>query len=347
MKLNTIIGMDISKTVFHIVEMNEKSRVLKRVKLTRSKVMDWLSNRAPSIVGIEACGGAHYLAKQIESLAVGHKVRIISPQFVVPYRKSQKNDFNDAEAIGDAVQRENMRFVEAKDKGQLTLQVLIRNREMLVGQKTQIINQIHGFLLEFGICIAKGRSALKKLPQVLWDKRELLSTELVRVIRSNYKEIIRLESEIKTMEITLEQNLNRNEKYKRLNNIPGIGAITSAMLLICCGNPHAFKNGRAFAAYLGLVPRQQTTGGKPKLGSITKRGNKQLRSLLALCAQSLLRKDRKKKDKLTDWGLALLKGKPRGKVIIALANKLARISWAVLAKDCEYDYNAQFVAAKA
>ena len=342
MERNTIIGIDLAKSVMHAVVMNDKCRVIERKRMSRGQLLRWLAGKDASLIGIEACGGSNYWAREIQKLCSGSMVKIISPQHVIPYRKSQKNDYNDAEAIAEAVQKDNMRFVDIKDEEQLTIQLVLRHRELLAGQKTQLINQIHGFFLEFGIYINKGRASLRKLAEILWKNRDKLNFTMIRLISDKYREILRVEQEICKVEKELELKLNKNPKYQKLQKIPAIGKITAATLLAMCANPCSYKNGRSFAASLGLVPRQHSTGGKARLGGITKRGNKTLRSLLAICAQSVLHSRRKHHDKLTRWAFALLKTKHRSVAVIAVANKLARIAWKILKFDCDYDYDAQF-----
>lgn len=332
-----IIGIDIAKSVFHLVVMNERSKVLNQVKLRREKVLSWLANRAGAKIGMEACGGAHYWAKVIAALNAEHEVKIIPPQFVKPYRKSQKNDFNDAEAIAEAVQKENMRFVAVKANQYLALQAVIRHRESLISRKVGIINQVHGFLLEFGFNIVKGQPGLKRVAEILEKNHELFGAPLIGILKGDLTECQRLENEIKEVEKTIVINVSADSRFKKLLEVPGIGPITAATLLVSCSEPQNYRNGRAFAASLGLVPRQFSTGGNIRLGRITKIGNKQLRSLLVLCGQSVLRS--KRQDRLVQWAKEMKKGKGHNLVAVATANKLARICWHIMVQDCDYQSN--------
>ena len=342
MERDTIIGIDLAKTTMHAVVMNDKCRIIEKKKMTRNKLIEWLTQKKESLIGIEACCGCYYWAREIKKQCPQHTVKIISPQHVVPYRKSQKNDYNDSEAIAEAVQKENMRFVDAKDEMQLTTQIVLRHRELLVGQKTQLTNQIRGFLMEFGVYINKGRAALRSIADVLWKNRGKLNSTIVSLILDKYRDVLKVELEVEKIERQLNAHLTKNPKYKKLQSIPAIGKITAASLIAMCTNPSSYKNGRCFAASIGLVPRQHTTGGKPKLGGITKRGNKTLRSLLAICAQSLLQTKCKRNDKLRQWACKLLYTKHRSVAVIAVANKLARIAWRILASDCDYDYDNHY-----
>ena len=272
---------------------------------------------------------------------MGHTVRMMAPQFVKPYVKSNKNDAVDAEAICEAVQRPNMRFVPAKSIEQQDIQSLHRIRSQLVGRRTAQANQVRGLLMEYGIIIPQGISYIRKsLPDILEDGENLLSVIFREQLRGLYDEMAHLDERIDTLELSLKMICQQNEDCKRLLTIPGIGLMTATALISAVGDISAFKNGRELAAWLGLVPRQHSTGGKPTLLGISKRGDSYLRTLLIHGGRAVVRFAHKHKDKRSQWIGEVEQRRGRNITAVAVANKNARIAWALLTKKEDYQANA-------
>lgn len=330
-------GLDIAKTVFHCVTMDEIGRIKGRKKLTRNQVLTYFVNQPAGLVVIEACGSSSYWAREIQKL--GHEVKLIPPQHVVAYRRKAKNDYNDAEAIAEASSRPNMSFAMIKTIEQQGIQCVIKIRDSLIKQQTQLSNEARGHLLEFGLTLNRGHKAIREvLPEYLEDAESGLPFAVRKalfILHQNYldrqKQIEELEKEI--ILFTKEQTV-----CKMAQSIPGIGPIISATVFASIGNGQTFKNGRHFAAWLGLVPRQNSSGGKTVLGGITKKGNVYLRQLLVHGARSLLFSlSRKPKDDwLSRWASALRLRTHWNKACVAIANKLARIVWSVIAHQQPY-----------
>lgn len=322
----TLIGIDLGKHCFHLHGQDEKG--------TRSQMLTMLANLPACRVVMEACAGAHWLARRLARM--GHDARLISPQFVKPFLQGNKNDFADAQAICEAASRPSMRFVSPRNETQQTISALHRVREALVREKTAVTNQIHAFLLEFGISLPKGSAIIKRLPAVLAEHEAELPARLISLterLRAHFKY---LDEQIKQVEQELTQQLNEDERSQRLLEIPGIGPITASVLATELGDAQQFANARQFAASIGLVPRQYSTGGKPTLLGISKRGDKNLRRLLVQCARVLMQRIKTRTDPLGQWTRALLTRRHSNVVACALANKLARIAWAILAKGTHY-----------
>ncbi|MDZ5461094.1 IS110 family RNA-guided transposase [Azohydromonas lata] len=338
----SLIGIDLGKHSFHLHAQDSSGRMVFRKKLTRSQLLAQLGNFQACTVAMESCAGAHWLARHLA--AMGHQPKLIPPQFVKPFVKGNKNDFADAEAICEAVVRPNMRFAMPHTEAQQALSALHRMREALVGDHTCTTNQIHAFLLEFGISLAKGKEAIKALPVVL-ARHEDLPPAIVDVLLRLQAHHKYLDGQIADVDREISRQLKADEHSNRLLEIPGIGPVTASALSIELGDPHQFKNARQFAASIGLVPGQYSTGDKPKLLGISKRGDKRLRSLLVLGARSIMKHIERRTDVLGRWVCAMLARRHSNVVACALANKLARIAWAMLARGTHFDAGRSAMAA--
>src|SRR5881392_1987843 len=273
-----IVGIDIGKNSFHIVGLDDRGAIVLRQKWSRNQVETRFANLPPCLIGMEACVGAHHLSRKLNSL--GHDARLMPAKYVRPYSKGQKNDFRDAEAIAEAVQRPTMKFVATKTADQLDLQALHRVRERLVSQRTGIINQIRAFLLERGIAVRQGQRFLRAgLPDILSTPPDVLSPCMVRVIEDLAGDWRRLDERIEGLSDEIKAIAHQESGCERLMSVPGIGPIISSAMVAAIGAGDAFSKGRDFAAWLGLVPRQMSTGDRTILGKISKRGNRYLRVL--------------------------------------------------------------------
>ena len=334
MEIHTI-GIDLGKANFHMVGLNEGGEVVVRKKFSRRQLLQFTSNLRVALIGMEACGGAHFLGRALRDQE--HEVRLIPAQYVKPYVKTSKNDYIDAEAIAEAVGRPKMRFVPIKSDDQLGLQSLHRVRERWVMRRTAVINQIRGLLLERGITVRKGRCDVEAaLPGILEDPDAKLSGALRVLLAQLQMEMNQLQGQIDGADAVIKQTAGENEACRRLVAIPGIGPVTATALIAAIGSGTAFKKGRGFAAWLGLVPGEYTTGGKQRLLGISKRGNSYLRRLFIQGAHAVLQQRAKQSSALSAW-LAQLTSRAHPKVVVvALANKLARVAWAVLANNQQY-----------
>jgi transposase len=328
------VGIDIGKNSFHIVGQDGRGAIVLRQKWSRGQVEGRLANLPPCLIGMEACVGAHHLSRKLKAL--GHDARLMPARYVRPYSKGQKNDYRDAEAIAEAVQRPTMKFVATKSADQLDLQALHRVRERLVGQRTGIINQIRAFLLERGIAVRQGVRFLRAdLPGILATRTDTLSPRMVRVIADLAGDWRRLDERIEGVSSEIETLARQDKGCERLMTVPGIGAIISSAMVAAIGTGDAFSKGRDFGAWLGLVPKQISTGDRTILGRISRRGNRYLRSLFVQAAWVVLVKVGPKhwdRYGLKPWIEAAKKRLHHNVLAIALANKLARIAWAVLHK---------------
>lgn len=334
MELHTI-GIDLGKTVFHLVGHNRRGEVVVRKKFSRTQLLRFTANLQVDLIGMEACGGAHFLGRALREQ--GHQVRLMPAQYVKPYVKTNKSDFIDAEAIAEAVARPTMRFVPIKTDDQLDMQSLHRVRERWVMRRTAVVNQIRGLLLERGITLRKGRRHVDAaLPGILEDADSKLSGALRTLLAQLKLELDQMAMRIDQADAVLHKTAHENEACQRLVAIPGIGPVTATALIAAIGNGAAFRKGRDFAAWMGVVPREHSTGGKQKLLGISKRGNSYLRRLFIQGARAVLQQRTQQTAGLSAW-LAQLTGRAHANVVaVALANKLARIAWAVLAKDEPY-----------
>ena len=338
--LNTaiaVIGIDIGKNSFHVVGLDNHGAIVLRQKWSRGQVEARFANMPVCLIGMEACVGAHHLSRKLQAL--GHDARLMPAKYVRPYSKGQKNDFRDAEAIAEAVQRPTMKFLATKTADQLDLQALHRVRERLVSQRTGIINQIRAFLLERGIAVRQGQRFLRaELPRILAMPPNILSPRIVQVIEDLAGDWRRLDERIEGLTGEIEAIARKETGCERLMSVPGVGPIISSAMVAAIGAGDAFSKGRDFAAWLGLVPRQMSTGDRTILGRISKRGNRYLRVLFVQAAWVVLIKPKSwDRHGLKPWLEAARKRLHRNVLAIALANKLARIAWSVLARGRDFE----------
>jgi transposase len=327
----SVIGIDIGKNSFHVVGLDARGAIALRQKWSRGQVETRLANMPPCLIGMEACVGAHHLSRKLKAL--GHDARLMPAKYVRPYSKGQKNDFRDGEAIAEAVQRPTMKFVAIKTAEQLDLQALHRVRERLVSQRTGIINQIRAFLLERGVAVRQGLRFLRAgLPQILATRTDVLSPRMLHVIEALAGDWRRLDERIEGLSADIETLVQHDPACQRLMTVPGIGPIISSAMVAAIGRGEVFSKGRDFGAWLGLVPKQTSTGDRTILGRISKRGNRYLRVLFVQAAWVVLIRPKSwERYGLKPWIEAAKKRLHRNVLAIALANKLARIAWSVLA----------------
>lgn len=334
MKITTV-GIDLAKNVFSMSGIDEHGKAVLRRTVSRGKVMEVMAGISPCLVGVEACSGAHHWARELGRL--GHTVRIMAPRFVAPYRKSGKNDGNDAEAICEAVGRPSMRFVAVKSAEQQALLVVHRVRKGLTDERTALINQLRGLLSEFGIVIAKGRYQARHQLPVIFDDPDNGIPDLARQVFLEVNERIReLDARILAYDRRIEAIARVSEAAQRLMAVPGIGPVTATAIVATVGHATEFKNGRQFAAWLGLVPRQYSTGGKTRLGRITKQGDVYLRTLLIHGTRAVLARVHERTDRASSWVRSLIERRGYKRAAVALAAKNARTIWAMLAKGQVY-----------
>jgi transposase len=335
----SVVGIDIAKRVFHLVGMDERGKIVMRKRCSRGEVLPLLANLGPTTIGMEACGGAHYWARCLREQ--GHEVKLMAPQFVKPYVKSNKNDMRDAEAIAEAVTRPSMRFVPVKDVAQQDIQALHRVRERLVTARTALVNEMRGLLAEYGIVLPQG---LAKFRQALMSTLEAEHTKLTplgqELFHKLFGELGKLDAELAYYQDKLEALAQAHPVCQRLLTIPGIGPLTATALIAAVGDAGVFKNGRQFAAWLGLVPKQYSTGGQTRLLGISKRGDSYIRKLLIHGARATLRWARTKADRRSQWIRGLLDRRGWNRTAVAVANKNARIVWALLSRGGVYEANA-------
>ena len=338
------VGIDLGKTVFHLVALGDNSKVLLKKKFTQKQLITFTANMQSSLIGMEACAGAHFLGRVLR--AQGHDVKLIPAQFVKPFVKSNKNDFIDAEAIAEAVDRRNMRFVAIKTEDQLDLQAMHRVRERVMQRRTAVINQLRAFLLERGMVFPKSPIRLREaIPTVLENVEENLTPRMRSLIAMMWNEWKGLELQITELNDEVERIASSDAACQRLRQIPGIGPLVATAIVASIGNGSAFHKGREFAAWMGLVPRQHSTGGKARLYGITKRGNRYLRMILVHGARAVVLRSKRERIPMGSWLTSLEARAPRNVLIIAMANKLARIAWAVLSTGQDYRTDAAAVAA--
>ena len=324
-----VMGIDLAKNSLQAYGVDDKGCKAVGKKFNRRQLMAYVVNLPVCTISMEACASAHYWARLLKSY--GHEVKLIAPQFVKPYVKSNKNDAADAEAICEAAQRPNMRFVPIKEIGQQDIQSIHRMRSLTVERRTAQINQIRGLLLEYGIAVPKGRSKLlKRLPEILEDAENGLTDLFREELFGLYEELHHLDERIAHYDEKIKLIARTDERTKRLQTIPGVGPKIATALLAAIGDVHAFKNGRELAAWLGLVPRQHSTGGKPTLLGISKRGDVYLRQLIIHGARSIMFTVDRKTDRTSRWA-ATLKGRRHTNIAtVAMANKMVRVAFALL-----------------
>jgi transposase len=325
------IGLDLAKSVFQVHGVDAQGKVVVTKRLRRDAVLAFFANLAPCVVGMEACAGSHFWAREITRL--GHTVRLMAPQYVKPYVKRQKNDRADAEAICEAVRRPSMRFVAVKSEEQRSTLAIHRVRETLVAQKTQLINALRAHLAEFGIVAPQGAGKLSQLIAVVADPEDTRVPALARTVLQGLVDQLRdTERRVEDLDAQLAEQAKANEVCQRLMTVPGIGPVAATALAATVGDATVFESGRHLAAWLGLVPRQTSSGGKERLGGISKAGDGYLRRMLVNGARAVMRWH----GKTSPWLAGLLTRRPFNVAVVALANKLARIAWAVMARGEEY-----------
>lgn len=330
------IGLDLAKYVFEVHGVDTHGKAVVRKTLRRDAVSRFFANLPPCVVGIEASNGAHYWARVLTHL--GHDVRLISPQFVTPYVKSNKNDRNDAEAICEAVGRPSMRFVPMKSPDQLAVQAVHRIRRRLVTDRVRLVNQIRGLLSEHGIVVARDISQLRRrLADIVGSCDDGLNDLLRSLMRDLQAEMAELDRRIATYDRRVRELFRNSELCQRLGKIEGIGPVTATALVAAVGDRACFKNGRQFAAWLGLVPKQRSSGGRARLLGISKRGDRYLRTLLIHGARAALGRAGAKQDPRSLWLGKLRQRRHPNVAAVALANKNARIAWAMLSSDTCYE----------
>ena len=343
MQAITTIGLDIAKSVFQVHGIDAEGKVIVRRQLKRRYVLAFFQRLPPCLVGIEACASSHHWSRELQAL--GHTVRLMPPAYVKPYVKRQKNDAADAEAICEAVTRPNMRFVATKTPEQQSCLMLHRTRHLFIRQQTAVINAIRAHLAEFGVVAPVGRNGVEELLKVVTDGSDERVPEIARAC------VAALGAQLRALKVQILQFDRRimawhrsNEASKRLDAIPGVGPVLATALVASVADPRAFRSGRDFSAWIGLVPKQHSSGGKDKLGSISKRGDRYLRSLFTAGALAVIRYAKIHGTTHRPWLTALLARRPTKVAAIALANKIARMAWAMMAKGERYKEPAALAA---
>ena len=344
----TTIGLDIAKNVFQLHCVDENGKVVLCRSLRRGQMLTFFGSLPPCLIGMEACATAHHWARALTAL--GHEVRLIPPAYVKPYLRRQKNDAADAAAICEAVTRPSMRFVPAKSEDQQGILMQHRARDLLISQRTALINALRGHFAELGVVVAQGARNVRQLLARIDDKSDAALPAPARLaLKPLATMLVDIEAEIAKLDKIILSTHRRDLVSTRLATIPGIGPVVASCLSASVPNAGVFRCGREFAAWIGLVPRQHSTGGKPRLGHISKMGNRQLRKLLVVGAHAALysMKSGKTRTALADWARSLLASKPFKLVAVALANKIARIAWVVMARGTAYEPKTPTVAVSA
>jgi transposase len=331
----TTIGLDLAKNVFHVVGCDSRGQRVLRKRLRRAQVLGYFSQLPPCRVGMEACAGAHYWGREIQAL--GHEVRLIPAQHVKPLVRGNKNDYNDALAIAEALARPGLRFVGLKSAAQQDIQALHRLRARCVGERTALCNQLRGLLAEYGIVLPRGVASLRRgIPELLEDADNGLSALFRRLLAERYRQLQELDEHLAAYTRELEDHSAASQACQRLQTIPGYGPVLASAFHGTVGDVSAYRRGRDVAASLGLVPRQHSSGGKARLLGISKRGDRYLRSLLVHGARSVVIRAANKEDRLSRWINKVRAERGYNKATVALANKMARIGWAVLTHKSVY-----------
>ena len=337
MKITTV-GMDLAKTVFQVHGVDERGKPLFNRKLRRSQVLVFFAQLAPCLIGMEACAGAHHWARQLQKQ--GHTVKLMAPQFVKPYVKANKTDAADAEAICEAVTRPSMRFVPIKNSEQQAVLSLHRARQGFVKERTAQANQIRGLLTEYGIILPPGISHVaKRIPAIVGDAENGLPGVFRELLARLRVHLLELDGQVQALEKQIKTWHQSNEDSQRLEKIPGFGVLTASALVASLGDARSFRNGRELAAWLGLVPRQHSSGGKPLLLGISKRGDSYLRTLMVHGARSAIRVAERKQTTTDNWSTEMMKRRHKNVAAVARANKNARVAWALLAHGRDYNAN--------
>jgi transposase len=335
---HNVIGLDIAKHVFHAYSLNSDNKAVKQ-KLKRAELLPFFANHSPSLIGIEACGGAHHWARELTKL--GHQVVLLNAKYVKSFVVGNKNDFNDAQAIFDAVSRPNKRTVAVKSIEQQDMQLLHNLRQNLIEQRTALVNQIRGLLHERGIVIAQGINHVRKeLSGILEDAENSLTAISRELFAEQQEQLKNLDEKIKAHDARIKRLCHQNERSQRFLDIPGVGPLTATIVAADIGDGKQYQSSRDYAASLGVVPKQHSSGGKEVFLGISKRGNGYIRTLLIHGARTVLKNCTNKTDKLSLWLKALIERRGFNKAAVALANKNARILWAMAVKNKEYEAKA-------
>ena len=331
----TTIGLDIAKSVFQVHGVDVAGNVMIRRQLRRSRVLPFFKKQPGCLIGLEACATAHHWGRQL--IALGHEVKLMPPRYVKPYVKRGKNDAADAAAICEAVTRPSMRFVSVKGKEQQSVLMEHRSRELLVRQRTMVVNAIRAHMAEFGIVARTGLPQVKELLVVIADGDDDRLPPVARAcLKALARQFLSLDAEILAAEKRIHAWHRSNEVSRRLETIPGIGPITASALAASISDPEAFKSGRELAAWIGLVPRQTSSGGKQRLGRISKQGDQYLRWLLVAGAMTVIRHAKRRETTSLPWLTDLIARRPTKVAAVALANKMARMAWVVLRRGETY-----------
>ena len=331
----TTIGIDLAKNSFAVVGLDENGKAVFRKTLRRNKLLAFISQSPKSLIGLEACSGAHYWGREFVKL--GHQVGIMAAKYVAPYRTGDKNDINDALAIAEAVRRPNVRYVPIKSADQQAVLCIHSIRAGLRDERTALINQLRGLLSEFGLIMPQGRHAAQRTIIGILEDAENGLPDLARELLSDVNSRIhQLNDQITRYDRRVAQDVKHKPQAQRLMSIPGVGALTASGIVASVPDPHEFKNGRQFAAWLGLVPRQYTTGGKVRLGRITKRGNTYLRTCLVHGARSAIAALGDKQDRVSCWVRSLIERRGYLRAVVALAARNARLIWTLMVKQEDY-----------
>ena len=325
----TTIGLDLAKSIFQAHGADEKGAVVFRKKLRRDQVLAFFAGQPRCLVAMEACAGGHYWARELAAL--GHETRLIPPTYVKPFVKRQKNDMADAEAICEAAQRPTMRFVKPKSPEAQASSTVFRTRDLLVRQRTQMINALRGHLAEFGMVVRKGAEHAPKLVELVQDPASELPEEARSVLQVLAEMLQVVEQKIAVLDSEIARRARTNPLIKRLMTIPGVGPITATALAALGPAPETFRRGRDFAAWIGLTPLQKSSGGKERLGKVSKMGERTLRRLLIIGASSATKAAKRKGVAPASWLGRMISRKPHLVIAVALANKIARVAWALMA----------------
>jgi len=343
MQAVTTIGLDIAKSVFQVHGVDAGGQVIIRRQLKRREVLAFFQKLPPCLVGIEACASSHHWSRELQAL--GHTVKLMPPAYVKPYVKRHKNDAADAEAICEAVTRPNMRFVATKTPEQQSCLTLHRTRHLLMRQQTAVINAIRAHLAEFGIVAPVGRNGVEQLLGVVADSKDRRLPEIARAcVAVLGAQLQMLKAQILESDRMIRAWHRSSEASRRLDEIPGVGPVLATALVASVADPKAFRSGRDFSAWIGLVPKQNSSGGKERLGNISKRGDRYLRSLFTIGALAVIRYAKIHGTKHRPWLTALLARRPTMVAALALANKIARMAWAMMAKGERYKEPAALAA---
>jgi transposase len=331
----TTLGIDVAKSIFQLHGVDEHGKVVVQKRVPRSKLLETIAQLPACVIGMEACASAQYWAREFQKL--GHTVKLISPQFVKPYVKGNKNDSREAEAICEAVSRPHMRFVPLKTVESQDIQAIHRMRSRLIKERTALVNQVRGLLAERGIVIAQGITKLRQhLPTLVEDEGNALTPLSREVMRELSEQLVALDERIARADRMVQRVFTENAQCQKLAHVEGIGPVIATALVAAVGNAQEFANGRHLAAWLGLVPRQCSSGGKERLLGISKRGDRYLRTLLIHGARATVHRARRKTDARSRWIVNLERRRGKNIATVAIANKNARIAWALLTREAEY-----------